>query len=59
MKTIDINKVNKRKKESKLNSMKYVLVAFTLLFFLPLFYLEQYYNFNGTTSNINLSEDII
>ena len=58
MKTMAIDKINKGKKESKLASMKYVLIAFTLLFFLPLLYLEQYYNFNGNTSSTNFSEDI-
>ena len=58
MKTIAIDKINQRKKTSKLSSMKYVLIAFTLLFFLPLLYLEQYYNFNGTISSTNLSEEI-
>lgn len=58
MRTVSINHVKKRKKESKISSMKYVLVAFTLLFFLPLLYLERYYNFNDSSPSSNLSENI-
>jgi len=58
MKSISINKVNEEKTSSKINSMKYVLIAFTLLFFIPLLYLEQSYDFNDKLSSTNLSENI-
>lgn len=58
MKTIAVANVKKRKKESKLSSMKYVLIAFTLLFFIPLLYLEQHYNFNDKVPYSKLTENI-
>lgn len=58
MKIIAVGNVKKRKKESKLSSMKYVLIAFTLLFFLPLLYLEKDYNFNDKAPSTKLTENI-
>jgi hypothetical protein len=58
MKIIAAGNINKRKKESKLSSMKYVLIVFTLLFFVPLLYLEQHYNFNDKVSSTKLTENI-
>jgi hypothetical protein len=58
MKSLSINKVSEEKTISKISSMKYVLIAFTLLFFIPLLYLEQSYNFNGKVSSTQLTENI-
>jgi hypothetical protein len=58
MKTMAIANIHKRKKTSKLSSMKYVLIAFILLFFVPLLYLEQHYNINNKISSSNSAEGI-
>ncbi len=58
MRMISIDNVNRRKVSSKLSNMKYVLIAFTLLFFVPLLYLEQRFNFNDKIPNSKLTENI-
>lgn len=58
MKIISINNVNKENAKSKLSSMKYILIVFTLLLFIPLLYLELSLNPNDKMYSNKLGENI-